>query len=194
MKLIDMLNEPVIELRKQIFKLFGENFRIYGPGDRFMFICHKKGFKLKEDIRIYADEAMTQELMSIQARQVMDFSGAYDVIDSTTQMRVGVLKRKGWKSLAQDEWTVCDQNEVPIGTLVEDNIALAILRRFLSNLIPQNYDLLINGARVLDLRQNFNPFSYRLVIDFSLDTNRQLDRRLGLAAAVLLAAIEGRQN
>jgi hypothetical protein len=68
-----------------------------------------------------------------------------------------------------------------------------LVRRFLLNLIPQNYDLLVDGRRVADFRQNFNPFSYHLNIDFSEDTQGRVDRRLGIAAAVLIAAIEGRQ-
>jgi hypothetical protein len=47
---------------------------------------------------------------------------------------------------------------------------------------------------VADLRQNFNPFSYQLNVDFSMDVNKLLDRRLGLAAGILLAAVEGRQS
>jgi hypothetical protein len=47
---------------------------------------------------------------------------------------------------------------------------------------------------VADFKQRFNLFSYQLDVDFSMDTTRQLDRRLGVAAAILLAAIEGRQS
>jgi hypothetical protein len=47
---------------------------------------------------------------------------------------------------------------------------------------------------VADLKQAFNPFSYQLNIDFSMDINKVLDRRLGIAAGVLLAAVEGRQQ
>jgi hypothetical protein len=31
-------------------------------------------------------------------------------------------------------------------------------------------------------------------LDFSMDINKRLDRRLGIAAGILLAAIEGRQS
>jgi hypothetical protein len=44
------------------------------------------------------------------------------------------------------------------------------------------------------LKQNFNPFSYELNVDFSMDINHRLDRRIGLAAGILLAAVEGRQS
>jgi hypothetical protein len=49
-------------------------------------------------------------------------------------------------------------------------------------------------TRVADLRQRFNLFRYELDVDFSFDPARRLDRRLGLAAAILLAAIEGKQS
>ena len=57
----------------------------------------QKAFKLKEDIRLYTGEDMQTEVLSIQARQVLDFSAAYDVIDSATRMKVGALKRKGMR-------------------------------------------------------------------------------------------------
>jgi hypothetical protein len=52
----------------------------------------------------------------------------------------------------------------------------------------------VGEARVADLRQNFNPFRYELNLDFSMDMARQLDRRVGIAAGVLLAAVEGKQS
>jgi hypothetical protein len=69
------------------------------------------------------------------------------------------------------------------------------LRRLvLGNWLPQNYDLTVGGTRVADLRQNFNLFRYELNLDFSMDTTQRLDRRVGIAAGILLAAIEGKQD
>jgi hypothetical protein len=76
--------------------------------------------------------------------------------------------------------------------LIEDSLALALIRRLLTNLVPQNYDLLVGETRKVDLKQNFNPFSYHLGIEF-FSPPQDFDRRMGLAGAVLLAAIEGRQ-
>jgi hypothetical protein len=42
--------------------------------------------------------------------------------------------------------------------------------------------------------QRFNLFRYEVDLDFSTDLSHVLDRRLGLAAAVLLATIEGKQG
>ena len=76
----------------------------------------------------------------------------------------------------------------------EDSQVMALLRRFLSNLIPQSYHVLVNGSPVAEIRQNFNPFLLRLTIDFSLDTRRAVDHRLGLAVASMLGTLEGRQD
>ncbi len=154
-------------------------------------------FRLREDIRVYSDESKSQELLTIKARSIIDFSAAYDVIDSTTGEKVGVLRRKGWRSLLRDEWEVLDAQDQLRGLLFEDTIQLALLRRFLlGSLLPQNYDLTLGpeGARVADLRQIFNPFRYELTLDFTMDPTRLLDRRLGIAAGILLATIEGKQS
>lgn len=181
-------------LKRQVFALTGK-FRLYNPQGMLVLFSQQKMFKLKEDIRVYADEAKTREILYIQARQILDFSAAYDVVDSQTGAKVGVLRRKGLKSMLQDEWEVLDASDRAIGILHEDSMALALLRRFLlGSWLPQNYDLLLGSERVADLRQRFNPFRYDLDIDCSMDTAHRLDRRLAVAAGILLATIEGRQN
>jgi hypothetical protein len=152
-------------------------------------------FRLKEDIRVYSDESQTQELLYIQARQIIDFGAAYDIYDSLAQEKVGVLRRKGLRSLLRDEWEVLDANDRIIGRLFEDDPTRALLRRFLlGNLLPQNYDLWLGDTRAADLKQRFNLFRYEMDLDFQMDSQRLLDRRLGIAAGVLLAIIEGKQD
>jgi hypothetical protein len=153
-----------------------------------------KAFKLKEDIRLYKDESMSQEILNIKARNAIDFAAAYDISDSSTNEHVGVLKRKGIKSILKDEWKIMDTSDQEIGLIKEDSLLLAMIRRFLSNLVPQTYCCTIGGETVCIFKQHFNPFVLKLDIDFSPDTKRLLDLRLGIAAAVLLCAIEGRQS
>jgi uncharacterized protein YxjI len=181
-------------LKRQVLALTGK-FRIYDPNGQLLLFSQQKMFRLREDIRVYSDESMSQELLYIQARQIIDFSAAYDVIDSTTSQRVGVLRRKGFRSLLRDEWHVLDASENFLGTLQEDSMSRALLRRFLlGTFLPQDYDLLIDGQRVADLKQRFNMIRYELDLDFSMDTAHRLDRRLGIAAGILLGTIEGKQE
>ena len=180
-------------LRRQVFALAGK-FRVYDSAENLVLFSEQKMFRLREDIRVYSDESKTQEVLSIKARQILDFSAAYDVVDSATGQKIGALRRKGLASMLRDEWEILDVSDNVIGKLFEDSMGLALIRRFLSNLVPQNYDITMGADRVADLKQNFNPFTYELNLDFSMDINHRLDRRLGIAAAILLAAVEGRQS
>ncbi len=181
-------------LKRQVFALAGK-FRYYDSMGNLVMFSEQKMFRLREDIRIYSDESKMQEVLTIKARQIVDFSAAYDVVDSATGQKVGALRRKGLKSILRDEWEVLDVGDNVIGLLFEDSMGLALLRRLIAGtLLPQNYDITLGTDRVADLKQRFNLFAYQLDVDFSMDISRRLDRRIGLAAGILLAAIEGRQS
>ncbi len=181
-------------IRKRVMTLAGGKFEIFDPSGNVVLFSKMKAFKLKEDIRLYTGEDMTTELISIQARAIMDFSAAYDVVESESGRKIGALRRKGLKSMFRDEWIILDIYDNEIGMIQEENAFLALVRRFLSNLIPQSFTVHLSGVQVAEFKQNFNPFVTKLTLDFSLDTQHRLDRRLGIAAGVLLCAIEGKQE
>jgi uncharacterized protein YxjI len=185
---------PNYLLKRQAIALTGR-FRFYDPAGRLVMFSEQKMFKLREDIRVFADETKSQEVLSIKARQIMDFSAAYDVVDTALNQKVGALRRKGLRSILRDEWEVLDANDNVVGKLFEDSIGMAMLRRLLlGSWLPQNYDITFGETRVADLKQRFNPFRYELDLDFTMDAGHLLDRRIGIAAGVLLAAVEGRQS
>ena len=181
-------------LKRQVFALTGK-LRFYNPNGELVLYVEQKMFRLREDIRVFGDESKTQELLLIQARNIIDFSAAYDVIEAYNNQKVGALRRKGLHSMLRDEWEVLDAGDQPIGMLFEDSVGQALLCRFLlGSFLPQNYDITLGDERVADLRQKFNPFAYQMILDFSMDTANKLDRRLGIAAGALLAIIEGKQR
>ena len=185
---------PTYLLKRQAIALTGK-FRFYDPAGRLVMFSEQKMFRLREDIRVYDSEDKSREVLSIKARQIMDFSAAYDVVDTELNQKVGVLRRKGLRSILRDEWEVLDPDDRIIGQLFEDSVGMALLRRLLlGSWLPQNYDLTVGVTRVADLKQNFNLFRYELNLDFSMDTTHRLDRRVGIAAGILLAAVEGKQD
>ena len=183
-------------IRRQFFKIFGAAFHIYDPQGQVVFYSKQKAFKLKEDIRIYADESATEEVLSIKARSWLDFAAAYDVIDTVTGEKVGGLKRKGFKSMFKDEWVFMDADDRDIGLIQEDSAMMALVRRWVpfGEFIPQKYVGTIQGQVVCEVRQHFNPIIQKITLDFSLDSGRLLDHRLGIAGGILLSAIEERQG
>ena len=185
-------------VRKKFWKFFGAAFYILDEEGGVIGYCSQKAFKLKEDIRIYTDDSMTEELLVIKARSIIDFGATYDVTDPADNDRsVGSFRRKGWTSLVRDEWMIFDADEEEIGKIQEDSTGLAIVRRLIGGMAlliaPQAYHLEINGAQAAEMLTSRNPFIYKLNVTIDPDVDG-LDTRMIMAGAILLAAIEGKQG
>jgi len=179
-------------IRRKVLKVFGGSFHVYS-GDKIVGFSAQKAFKLKEDIRVFGDESKQEEILSIQARQVIDFAAAYDILDPRAGIKLGAARRKGMSSILRDSWEILDADDQPIGKLVEDSAGMALIRRFLSNLVPQTFHLSVPGSSApVVFKQHFNPFVYKLNV--TIPRGCPLDRRLIFGSAVLICAIEGRQN
>lgn len=181
-------------IRRKVIKLFGASFRVYAGEDNPILYANLKAFKLKEDIRLYTGDDMKEEILVIKARNIIDLGATYDVYESERNERIGVLKRKGMKSLLKDEWLFLDNNDKQIGTIKEDNLAMALVRRLLINVIPQTFTAEINGTKVCTYKQSANPFVSKVRLDYTREAEGLLDKRLGIAAGLLLCAVEGKQN
>lgn len=96
--------------------------------------------------------------------------------------------------MLRDEWVIMDTADNDVGMIQEDNLGLALLRRFLTNLVPQTFHGEIGASQVFKFKQHFNPFVQKITLDFTPDVTKKLDRRIGIAAAILMSAIEGRQQ
>jgi len=180
-------------IRRKVLKLFGAGFHVFDANEKVVAYSNQKAFKLREDIRVYTDESMTTQLLLIKAQKIIDFSSAYGVLDPQESQTVGVARRKGWRSILRDSWELLDQNGATVGKLTEDSMVMALARRFLSNLIPQKFILKTPEGRQQALfRVHFNPFIYKLSV--AVEPGCLIDRRLVFATAVLIAAIEGRQQ
>ncbi|MBE9541384.1 MAG: hypothetical protein IMF01_03625, partial [Proteobacteria bacterium] len=116
----------------------------------------------------------------------------YNVQDVTTGEAVGALRRKGLKSIVKDEWVILSKEGQEIGILTETSLIAALLSRFI-NLIPQTYVILANNREVAEIKQHFNPFVLKYTMTIA-DGIPSIDPRLLIAAGILLAGIERRQQ
>jgi uncharacterized protein YxjI len=182
--------------KMKFFKLFGNTIRIFDESkENLLLYVKQKAFKLKEDITIFADEAQTRPVLKVNARSILDFSAAYDVTDAATGAKIGALRRKGMmSSFVMDAWEILDTQDQVVGKIQEDSWILALVRRYLANIIPQKFNFTLGDTAVGEVKQTWNPFVPQMRVDFSADSAKKLDRRLGLAAVVLLQVIEGRQQ
>lgn len=189
-------------IRRKFFKLFGAAFYIDDASGATIGYCKQKAFRIREDIRIYTDESCSKELIRISTKSILDISGTYEVFDSASR-KVGSVRRKGLKSsFVQDEWDLAGADDRPVGTLREDSAFKGLLRRYVdlaSLLLPQSYHLTTaSGQELAVFRQHFNPLLFRMGVAIrdagGPGVDDGPDELLILAAACVVAAIEGRQN
>lgn len=179
--------------RRKVFKLFGGAFHVYDENKEVILYSKQKAFRLKEDFRVYADESQAEELLTIKTPRILDISATYHVTDATTGEAIGALKRRGIKSILKDEWLFLSPDGNEIGKLTEKSMLSALISRFI-NLIPQSYIIKSSDDTIVaKLSQHFNPFvlKYSMLV---MQDEPAIDRRLLIAAGVLLAAIERRQR
>ena len=187
-----LLDNSIYMVRRRFFSFLGRKFDIFDPDGNKIAYIHQKAFKLKEDIRIYTDDTKSEEIVTIKAQNVIDFSAAYDVVTPKDGKVWGVWRRKGWDSLIRDTWKL----QTASGTemeLLEDSTAMALIRRFLTNIIPQSYQLKQGEKVIAEFHQRFNPFIFKLDVRI-MATEAQEIAPLVAAAAALLCTIEGRQG
>lgn len=185
-------------IRRKFFKIFGAAFHVYDEHGSVIGYCKQKAFKLREDIKLYTGEDMSDMLLSLNTQQIIDFGATYSVTlpDGSS---LGSLRRKGMKSsFVRDEWLVYDTNGNEIAMVRETGSIAPLARRYIdyANIFfPQRYEVLRtrDQKQIAHLRQHFNPFIFRLGVAI-LNEDDEIDDLLVLGASCLIAAIEGRQD
>jgi hypothetical protein len=191
--LVDQLIRPIANLYRVTPLAAGE-----APAGPPIAYVRQKKLALKEDIRFYADEGETQELFRIAARSVLDIGGSrYDVL--TGGERIGFLWHKFKESLIRTTWHVGGPNEEELALARERSLVGAVLRRVIDFVpeyggwipIPYNFDFLVDGNVVGRMDRKFK-LRDQYVLDLSGDTDRKIDRRVAIALAIALDALQNR--
>lgn len=174
------------------------------PGKEGETICfvEQKRFKFKEDIRFYTDESKETELMRLKARQRFDPRARYD-ITGAGDVKIGEIQKAFGASLLRSTYILYGADGEETCRATEKSLGIAILRRvvgfipFVENFadwlpIPYHF-IFVRGEDVLvENRRRAWKFNDHYSIDCSGDPGHTLDRRLVLAAAVGMDALQAR--
>ena len=190
--LVDQLVRPIANLYRITPLAVGET----PAGGPIAFVRQKK-LAVREDIRFYADEEESRELFRIKARSMFDVGGArYDVVAG--EQRIGVLEHVFGKSLLRTTWRIRDGDDREVALAQERSVPAAIARRVIDFVpygewvpIPYNFDLLIDDRVVGHMNRKLQ-LRDRYILDVSGDQESRLDRRVALALAVGLDALQNR--
>ena len=99
------MNYP-LELKFKILALASEATVTDADGQVALYV-KQKAFRLKEDIRIFADATQSRQLYNIKADKIIDFSASYHFTDEEG-MPLGRIKREGMKSLWKATYHIFD--------------------------------------------------------------------------------------
>ncbi|HVF12775.1 MAG TPA: hypothetical protein VNA87_06785 [Actinomycetota bacterium] len=171
------------------------------PGTPFCFVRQKR-FKFKEDIRFYTDETRSRELILIKARQRFDPRAKYDVT-SADGSKIGQIQKVFGASLFRSTYKLYDASDREVATAEEENLGVALLRRivafipYLENIapwlpIPYHFIFTHNGVVLGTHKRQLFKWRDTYTMDLSADVGRTLDRRLILAIAVGMDALQAR--
>ena len=169
-------------------------------GEPVCFVEQKR-MKLKEDLRAFTDDSKTTEVFRIKAQQVWDPRATYDVTDPSGQP-VGQLGKVFGKSLLRSTWRLFDAGGNEIGWARERSLFVALFRRlvglvpfigeFLELLpIPYHFDYYVGEERIGGLERILG-LRDRYRLDVSGNGEHRIDRRLVLALAVGMDALQAR--
>ena len=186
-----VLNLNQYMIREKFWKIFGNKFWFEDVNEKRYGFCEQKRFKLKEDIRIYVDETKSHEWLKIKQKQMVDVWGGYDIMDSVSGEHIGTVRRKFWASVLRTRWHLLDAAGNEIGMLIEDSMGYALARRMFLGILPKKFHIEIGGGgEFVTMRQMFNPFIKKLVVN--IPPSHPLDRRFIAGLAIVIAAINGR--
>jgi hypothetical protein len=192
--LVDQLIRPVANLYRVTPLAIGET-----PAGSPVAYVRQKKLAVKEDIRFYADEGETQELFRLKARSVLDFGGSrYDVL--VGEDRIGVLRHKFRESLYRSTWHIGGPDEQDVGIARESSTAIGIVRRVVDFVpyvgefipIPYNFEIVVGGEVVGRMNRRFARVRDQYILDLAGDPDRTIDRRVAVALAVGLDALQNR--
>ncbi|HEX2180600.1 MAG TPA: hypothetical protein VHL54_14005 [Actinomycetota bacterium] len=193
---------------RQRFRMVTNEYDFYVAGaggeqsaEPFCFV-KQKTFKFKEDIRFYTDESRTQELLRIKARQRFDPRARYDVTDGAGGT-LGAIQKVFGASLLRSTYKIFGASGEEVATVMEESQAVALIRRLVgfvpylddvANWLPIPYHFVfLRGEQVLGHhRRRLYKLKDTYDIDMSPDSNRTIDRRLVLAIAVGMDALQAR--
>ena len=189
---VDQLIRPVANLYR-ISTLASDGA---SAGSPVAFVRQKK-LAVREDIRFFADESEQEELFRLKARRVFDVRGHYDVTTPDGEP-LGSLEKVFGISLLRSTWRIYGPDSTQVGAAHEKSVPVAILRRLIDfvpygELVPIvfQFTIFVEGREVGELRRPIG-IRDRYILRLPGDPDRRIDRRVAVALAIALDALQSR--
>ena len=176
-------------MHRRLFSFMGvQSYRLYDPSKQLIAKASEGLLGARAGVPVYSDAAQNHLLFTIRIREPIGFDVIWDVHDPVHGL-IGALRKVGWTPKLRRQLEVLDPSDQRVGLLIEDGTARALFRRmpFGDFFLPHAYVLSVEDGRVVAEFNERRRWRYTLDVDFARDDQDELDRRFGLACAIVLA-------
>jgi len=158
-------------------------------------VCKSEPHRLKEQgMTVFEAQGAKEPIIDIKGSDKLPFGAArlgifeFDVFDCSSKKKIGTLTREAPKLFQRAVWYLEDARGAEIGSVSEINAVVAVLHELgLFPIIPKAYDVRLGDNHVAKIsRMSMIDVIW---LDLSDDLNGRLDRRLGLAAGIVLCLV-----
>ncbi len=195
-------NEHDAFVVKQKFSLVVNEYDIELPDGGQVAFVRQKPFAFKEELRFSPGRGVDQTLLTMKARSRFDPTATYDV-NGPDGASVGIVRKAFGASLLRSTWVLESPEGTEIATARERKVWVALFRRMVgfvpyvgavADFLPIPYDFVFfqDEQELGHFRRRRGSLRDSYDLDLSHDVKRTLDRRLVLAVAVGLDALQAR--
>ncbi len=146
----------------------------------------------KRHVHFYRDDSRQELLLEVLQDQKLAFLTHTYTVNDPGGRTLARLSKNLLTDIFRKKWSCSSPEGRPIWEAKEDSVLLALVRRFLTRLVPLCFIFCLpNGQVVGEFNRKFTILD-RYVLDLSKDSERALDRRVALAMGVMLDTGERR--
>jgi uncharacterized protein YxjI len=149
----------------------------------------------RRDVTVYPGPDRAGALLAIrQDRAFAPLRMSFTVVDAGGVV-LAHLRKNLLSNLIRRRWVVSDPRGALLCVVLEDSILLSLLRRLLGSLfglLRTNFVILAPDGRLLGRFNRSFTLLDRYILDLSMDSEAQLDRRLAVAIGIMLDTGERR--
>jgi uncharacterized protein YxjI len=172
--------------------------RVTDAAGQLVYYVRQRALALREDVRIFADEQQQQQLLQVKADRIIDWSANYTIsaVDGT---EIGVVRRKGMRSLWKATYEVSDARGQDTALIHEESAWVKVLDSLVGELplvgmilpmfVNPAYLVDRNGQTVLRMQKERAFFEGRFTIH-KLGEFPQAEETLLLASLLMMVLLE----
>lgn len=141
-----------------------------------------------KDLRVFTDPTLSFELLAIKPVRDTGPGSHFKVIDSVNSEIVGKVWQLPVSGLQRQEWELLGPASNEVCLIREDSALLGLMRRYLTQSVPQSYTVSVAQGILGSVIRATGLFSPQMEVDLHADCAKLIDRRLVIAALVLISA------